>query len=415
MFAAKGLFVDSYFHEPFARSLHEISPEKMGPFLWEDIMVVRCRNLVRSVLFGCCFLFALACGGPAVEQQVDPGIDLPFDLEKADGVQVISKHELPFGTVEDQFEQELEYHAYIFYALPDSTIRISTQDAERVDLAPEDQARDLDIRVYGPASFYGGLKLMKAEGTYDVGNPGHASVTIQLPDQNLRTDGNPEKGCMYRVLVNTVNGMRSGHYALTLECEGGACICDQGATTCAVGCVDLKTDYHNCGTCGNSCDDHYSEYNQECQQGKCVPPCTKDRFEPNDEAANAHALSIEETVFFRDVDLCDGEDDWFRIDLTEPEWKYAHAINLAYESLVALGPYRSLNLEVYEEDDLSAPVVQVDTTGDLVMRGPCIERAGHGDHLLIRVYQTPGLPFVGAIPYGLYFFGFQGSFTCPGE
>lgn len=47
------------------------------------------------------------------------------------------------------------------------------------------------------------------------------------------------------------------------NCE---CTCPGGLAACGGGCVDLNSDFNNCGSCGNLCGPTFTE----CQAGKCV-------------------------------------------------------------------------------------------------------------------------------------------------
>jgi hypothetical protein len=46
--------------------------------------------------------------------------------------------------------------------------------------------------------------------------------------------------------------------------------CPTGTTPCGVACVDLLTDLHNCGDCGNACS---SANGEQCVDATCTTPC----------------------------------------------------------------------------------------------------------------------------------------------
>jgi hypothetical protein len=52
--------------------------------------------------------------------------------------------------------------------------------------------------------------------------------------------------------------------------EGNASSCDGGQSICRGNCVDLSSDFANCGRCGNSCQAGYV-----CISGQCTVDCPK--------------------------------------------------------------------------------------------------------------------------------------------
>jgi hypothetical protein len=55
-------------------------------------------------------------------------------------------------------------------------------------------------------------------------------------------------------------------------CLAGQCACTgQLQDYCAgVGCMDVSSDFNNCGACGNACDPNND---QACTGGVCIPNC----------------------------------------------------------------------------------------------------------------------------------------------
>lgn len=52
-------------------------------------------------------------------------------------------------------------------------------------------------------------------------------------------------------------------------CQGGSCVCAGGLTLCGTTCVSTQGDPENCGSCGNRCDP-----GQYCRAGVCTSECT---------------------------------------------------------------------------------------------------------------------------------------------